>query len=51
VEDIQGLVEDGAKPPRERAEEILKWVKNGGEGWDSLEKSIKEWASQYVKQA
>ncbi|KAF2644862.1 dihydroflavonol-4-reductase [Massarina eburnea CBS 473.64] len=47
-DDVPGLVTDGTKPPRERAEEVLKWVKEGGEGWDSLEKSVKEMAEQFV---
>ncbi|KAF1959651.1 dihydroflavonol-4-reductase [Byssothecium circinans] len=46
-EDIPGLVDDSCKPPREMAEEVLRWVKNG-KGWDSLEKAVKEMAEQFV---
>lgn len=37
---------DGVKPPRERAEEVLRWVKNG-EGWDNLDKAVKEMGEQF----
>jgi hypothetical protein len=38
VEDVKELGFDATEPPRERSEEILKWVK--GNGWDGLEESM-----------
>lgn len=38
---------DMVKPPRERAEEVLRWIK-GGKGWDSLEESVKEAIAQWA---
>ncbi|PVI06099.1 dihydroflavonol-4-reductase [Periconia macrospinosa] len=38
---------DMVKPPRERAEEVLRWIK-GGKGWDGLEESVKELIAQWA---
>lgn len=44
-DDVEDQGEDRVTPPRERSEEVLKWVK--GSGWTSLEESIaamtREW--------
>jgi hypothetical protein len=45
-EDVEGLGVDRMSVPNERAEEVLRWVK--GEGWDSLEKSLKEMSEKWV---
>lgn len=38
---------DMVQPPRERAEEVLRWIK-GGEGWDGLEGAVRETIAQWV---
>lgn len=44
-EDIEGLGEDKMKVPNQRAEELLKRVK--GEGWNSLEKGLRDMSEQW----
>ncbi|KAF2006825.1 NAD(P)-binding protein [Amniculicola lignicola CBS 123094] len=42
-EDIEGLGEDKMKVPNQRAEEVLGWVKkggDGGQGWEGLESAV-----------
>ncbi|KAF2444992.1 aldehyde reductase [Karstenula rhodostoma CBS 690.94] len=46
--DIEGLVDDKCVPPSERAEEILKWIKDDGKGWDTLEDMAGEMAEQFA---
>ncbi|KAF2473354.1 dihydroflavonol-4-reductase [Lindgomyces ingoldianus] len=46
-DDIEGLGEDRMKMPRERAEELLKWM--GREGWTGLEESVGEMCKDFVK--
>ncbi|KAK7191423.1 hypothetical protein DPSP01_002974 [Paraphaeosphaeria sporulosa] len=46
--DLEGLVDDKSVPPSARAEEILKGVKEGGEGWDKLEDKAEEMAVQFA---
>ncbi|KAJ4350196.1 uncharacterized protein N0V89_008817 [Didymosphaeria variabile] len=45
---LQGQVDDKCEPPSERAEEILKWIKEGGKGWDSLEDKVREMGVQFA---
>lgn len=45
--DVPGLGVDGVQPPRERAEEVLRWAKNG-QGWDGLEGAVKEMSEQFL---
>jgi hypothetical protein len=45
-DDVEGLGEDKAKVPNQRAEEVLKWVK--GSGWQSLEESLREMVPAFV---
>ncbi|KAF2244429.1 dihydroflavonol-4-reductase [Trematosphaeria pertusa] len=46
-EDVPGLVDDGVKVPSERAEEVLRWVKDG-EGWTRLEDAVGEMSAQFT---
>lgn len=46
--DVEGLVDDKCVPPSARAEEILKWIKEGGKGWDALEDVVGEMAAQFA---
>ncbi|KAL1609955.1 hypothetical protein SLS60_001620 [Paraconiothyrium brasiliense] len=46
--DLQGQVDDKCEPPSERAEEILKGIKEDGEGWDSLEDKVREMGAQFA---
>jgi len=39
---------DETKPPTQRAEEIVKWVKDG-QGWDALEPKVLEMARQFAE--
>jgi hypothetical protein len=45
-DDIEGLGIDRISMPREMAEEVLRWIK--GEGWDNLEKGVKEMTEDWV---
>lgn len=47
-DDVPGLVEDLTEPPTARAEEILRWIKEDGKGWDSLESQVVEMAEQFA---
>ncbi|ORY10391.1 dihydroflavonol-4-reductase [Clohesyomyces aquaticus] len=47
-DDVEGLGQDRAKVPRERAEELLKWM--GREGWTRLEVSVGEMSKDYVEE-
>lgn len=50
-QNVQGLVDDKCVPPSARAEEILKGIKEGGKGWDSLESKVAEMAEQFASGA
>ncbi|CAI6340116.1 unnamed protein product [Periconia digitata] len=47
ADDVSIAGEDMVEVPRERAEEVLGWVKNG-QGWDGLGDSIREMIAQWA---
>ncbi|KAF2872065.1 hypothetical protein BDV95DRAFT_493313 [Massariosphaeria phaeospora] len=46
--DLEGLGVDRCRVPNERAEEVLRWVKDGGQGWTRLEESLREMVRAFV---